>query len=112
MFKIKGKSHSWLEMNPVVWAWVLMLTIILLWFGAVNALYAYQSHLENKTKYYLEEFFDNLTINSIAGEWIMTDDRNKRNIYVFENGSNKIDVYSYKEIFCYTFVMKNVPKII
>lgn len=96
---LKLRNKYWAETNPVVMAVVIGIMITILSIGSYNILTGYFSHQEAKAKAMAWEVVDNIVLNAQTWEGIMTDDRNKRNIYLLKDGSNVIEVYSYKEIF-------------
>lgn len=99
MLKLVKKNKKWLEMSPVVWSVVILLSVLMLWTGLWSSYNAYLDFLTNNQKLELEQTIDKMSLNTIAWEWIMTDVRIKRNIYLLKNGSPNIDVYSYREVF-------------
>lgn len=97
--KLRIKNKYGAETNPVILAVVLWIIATTLAIGSYNVLGGYLSHQESKAKALAGEVFDNIILNAQSWEGIMTDDRNKRNIYLLKDWSNTIEVYSYKEIF-------------
>lgn len=93
------KNRKWLEMNPVVWAVVILISWLMMSAWLYSSFQAYANWMRSNQKLEMEQVFDKMALNSFAGEWTMTDVRIKRNIYLLKNGSNTIDVYSYREVF-------------
>lgn len=96
---LKTRNKYGYETNPVVMAVIIAVIIVLLSIASYNVLWGFLNHQISKSKAMVWEFIDNITLNAKSGEWIMTDDRNKRNIYILKDGSSTIEVYSYKEVF-------------
>jgi len=93
------KTKKWLETSPVVWSVVLLMAWAMLSMWLMSAFNAYRNFQVNNQKVEMESLFDRLVLNSLSWEWIMTNVRIKRNIYVLKNWSSMIDVYAYREIF-------------
>lgn len=96
---LKHKNKRGLELNPIVVAVLLAATVIILGIGAINILSAYFSHLESRAKTFMNEVVDGWNVTAQTGEGNLTDVRIKRNVYLLKDGSNEIEVYSYKEVF-------------